>query len=650
MKKLLILLLLLPFFAKAQTTYQLNYDSIRVNKTAGTGGTSLYGKVYLKNVGLGLVSDSILTVLNGRIRKIPVAGIVPTLGTSAISLGGTANGLSYLSGNYRLHKVTATTGGVLTTGADTIAGNKRFTNSGSDNTVNIDHTSGAGIGLTITKGGNGEGLIVNKTSGSGNAVTVSGGNTELVGLTASSASVTASNGLAGAFANNATSFETLRATNSGSGLIASFRNSGGEVASIGNSGVFTGSGTGLSGVVLTTTNQTGLAGNKSWTGTHTFVTTGISPTTFQALAVNDRAIQATAIDGEAATFFNNSATRTTLSLFNEGGGKILSLNNALILGEVFSVASSGALTGTSATFSGTGTFGTLNSATIPLVAYASTSNIGLKLIGTSTGNGNGTYFYANNGSALLGSVNISGTAMAISNEQTGILYFATSGSEQARISSSGDFSIGTSSGGFKLNVNGTGNFSGALTGTSGTFNSHTLILKDGSATASSGPFYGLADLVNTRQWLMQLGASPTFDLKFFHYTAGGVYVNNVNFLADGGIANYSANNVNLSDERTKKSIKVAGSYWDIIKAIEFDSYKYKNQKDGRTLLGVMAQQVEKINPDWVNNKESFGLASDGTPFKSVYENQLQYGVNIVVQESMKRIEALEAEVKALKSK
>jgi hypothetical protein len=241
MKKLIIIILLLPLFAKAQT-YQLNYDSIRVNKTAGTGGTSLYGKVYLKNVGLGLVSDSILTVLNGRIRKVPVAGIVPTLGTSAISLGGTANGLSYSAGNYRLHKVTATTGGVLTTGTDTIGGNKRFTNSGSGNTVNIDHTSGSGIGLTITKGGNGEGLIVNKTSGSGNAVAVTGGNTELVGLTASSVSVTADNGLSGVFANNATNFETIRATNSGSGLIASFRNSGGAVASISNSGGMTLSG------------------------------------------------------------------------------------------------------------------------------------------------------------------------------------------------------------------------------------------------------------------------------------------------------------------------------------------------------------------------------------------------------------------------
>ncbi|HRB54331.1 MAG TPA: hypothetical protein PLD87_11705 [Bacteroidia bacterium] len=72
MKKITLLLLLtLSVLGLQAQTYQLNYDSIRVGKTAGTGGTSLYGKVYLKNVGLGLLSDSILTVLNGRIRKIP---------------------------------------------------------------------------------------------------------------------------------------------------------------------------------------------------------------------------------------------------------------------------------------------------------------------------------------------------------------------------------------------------------------------------------------------------------------------------------------------------------------------------------------------------------------------------------------------------
>jgi hypothetical protein len=49
-----------------------------------------------------------------------------------------------------------------------------FTSSGSDNTFNITHSSGSGIGLNITKGGNGEGLYLNKTSGTGNAATIVG--------------------------------------------------------------------------------------------------------------------------------------------------------------------------------------------------------------------------------------------------------------------------------------------------------------------------------------------------------------------------------------------------------------------------------------------------------------------------------------------
>jgi hypothetical protein len=46
--------------------------------------------------------------------------------------------------------------------------------SGSTNTLNIDHASGSGIALDITKAGNGEGIRVNKTSGSGNAATIIG--------------------------------------------------------------------------------------------------------------------------------------------------------------------------------------------------------------------------------------------------------------------------------------------------------------------------------------------------------------------------------------------------------------------------------------------------------------------------------------------
>jgi hypothetical protein len=55
-----------------------------------------------------------------------------------------------------------------------IAAKGNFSSSGSGDTVGITHSSGSGIALNITKGGNGEGLYINKTSGSGNAATIIG--------------------------------------------------------------------------------------------------------------------------------------------------------------------------------------------------------------------------------------------------------------------------------------------------------------------------------------------------------------------------------------------------------------------------------------------------------------------------------------------
>jgi hypothetical protein len=54
------------------------------------------------------------------------------------------------------------------------AGKGTFTHNGSTDTLTANHTSGSGIGLSITKGGANEGLKVNKTSGSGNAATIIG--------------------------------------------------------------------------------------------------------------------------------------------------------------------------------------------------------------------------------------------------------------------------------------------------------------------------------------------------------------------------------------------------------------------------------------------------------------------------------------------
>jgi hypothetical protein len=63
-----------------------------------------------------------------------------------------------------------------------------FENNGSSDTLTVNHTSGSGYGIIVTKGGNNEALYVNKTSGSGNAMRVVGGRTSLVDLSLSSVS------------------------------------------------------------------------------------------------------------------------------------------------------------------------------------------------------------------------------------------------------------------------------------------------------------------------------------------------------------------------------------------------------------------------------------------------------------------------------
>jgi hypothetical protein len=111
---------------------------------------------------------------------------ITTSGTINIGFNGT--NLQYINGAGNLTTFPALTGYVPYTGAtqdvdlgafnltaDVITGaTGSFTSNGGSNTFAINHSSGAGIALNITKGGNNEGLYINKTSGSGNAATIVG--------------------------------------------------------------------------------------------------------------------------------------------------------------------------------------------------------------------------------------------------------------------------------------------------------------------------------------------------------------------------------------------------------------------------------------------------------------------------------------------
>jgi hypothetical protein len=193
-----------------------------------------------------------------------------------------------------------------------------------------------------------------------------------------------------------------------------------------------------------------------------------------------------------------------------------------------------------------------------------------------------------------------------------------------------------------------------------------------SAVVSPGGVSGVSNMVNpdnNGQWALALQNNATFtgygrgigirNVTDYNTTSSEFIFCIGNATArfivesNGGIHNYSANNVNLSDERVKKDIIKLESYWDKFKAIEIVKFKYKDQTHEDYNIGVIAQQVLEIAPEFVN-EDGFGgennIPEDGIPLKSIYTEDLHHATIKVLQEAMNKIEILESEVKILKAK
>ena len=90
--------------------------------------------------------------------------------------------------------------------------------------------------------------------------------------------------------------------------------------------------------------------------------------------------------------------------------------------------------------------------------------------------------------------------------------------------------------------------------------------------------------------------------------------------------------------------------WGKIGALEIVTYKYNDQTHDDVNLGVIAQQVEAVEPVWVDN-DGFGETPEGEePLKTVYTKDITFAAIKALQEAMARIEQLEAKVAALESK
>jgi len=140
----------------------------------------------------------------------------------------------------------------------------------------------------------------------------------------------------------------------------------------------------------------------------------------------------------------------------------------------------------------------------------------------------------------------------------------------------------------------------------------------------------------------------------YHYYNVNAVNNGYRFYvnANGGISNYSGNNVNLSDERTKTNIELASSYLDKICAIPVKTFNYKDEPTGeQKTLGVIAQDVEVVAPEFVDKDGWKGTAPEGEePLKSIYTTDLMFALMKSIQEQQQIINDLKLRIETLENK
>jgi hypothetical protein len=126
-------------------------------------------------------------------------------------------------------------------------------------------------------------------------------------------------------------------------------------------------------------------------------------------------------------------------------------------------------------------------------------------------------------------------------------------------------------------------------------------------------------------------------------------VNRLQVYSNGGLANYSGNNVNLaSDRRLKKDIVVLSTEWNKLKQIEIVNYRYKDSDDETALYGAIAQQVQEVYPDLVVVTRE---ATETEPeYYGLREQPFQWLTTKVLQEAMAKIESLEATITSLQDR
>jgi len=273
--------------------------------------------------------------------------------------------------------------------------------------------------------------------------------------------------------------------------------------------------------------------------------------------------------------------------------------------------------------------------------------------------------------------------------------FSEGGVESMRIDSSGNVGINTSSPTQKLDVNGNIRTTGAIAtsaadfvyswagGTTGQIRSgfyldgSNQVLRFYTAQADVGRFDSSGNLLvgvtsgsyhrfdknlngdwclNARNsgnstpygfYVQYPNASPNGSSNEFIYCADSTALR-ASIRSNGGIANYSANNVNLaSDLRLKHDIEPVQSYWNVFKSIEWKTWIYNDQTDEIKNIGVIAQELQALAPELVCESNALPTPEGESPYLGLWENDFKMAGMSVITELVKRCEEQQALITTL---
>ena len=588
---------------------------------------------------LGTPSSGTVTNLTGT-ASININGTVgattPTTGafttvsaSSSVTLsGGTANGVTYLNGSKVLTSGSALTfDGTSFFGGTNIYASGRFYAQRSSSSLNLPiagYTDGsAGAVLTGTKGdivafGNagGDGVIFANSNTEGMRLTSTGLG---IGTSSPSQKLTVSGGIASVAGISAlTASSVFFDLNSGIGRFAAVGSTTGTPASITLSQYSSNGSVGRDAVTIDSSGNLGL---------------GVTPS---AWASGNYAVQVGTGAGNVARF---ASSTTSLSLSSNGfvnsAGDWKYLNTSYAATNYSQNAgvhawfnapsgtAGNAITFTQAmTLDASGNLGVGTTSPSAIAANYTTLDIrgssggGIRMGVSSAGN---LYAYHDGNASLFSSVGF----LTMGTAGSSPIVFQTAATERARIDSSGNLLVG-------VNI-----VQGAevLNATKSVSGQEVVRFYANHATNP----YGMTVIYGN--------ANPNGTGNEFYsaYSTGAALKFSVR--SNGGIANYSANNVNLSDRREKTNFAPATSYLDKICAIPVQTFNYIDQnleEDGGLTLGVVAQDVQAVAPELVT-ETNWGTKEEPKMRLSIYQTDLQYAL-------MKALQELKAEFDAYKAR